>query len=71
MAVTKNLQMVFALADGKKLTYNLTDPKDDVTKAQVETVMNGMITNSVVMKDNVAAAKIDGIYVRTVESTEL
>lgn len=71
MAVTKNLQMVFTLADGKKLTYNLADPKDDVTRAQVESTMTNMITNNVVMKDSVVATKIDGIYVKTVENIEL
>ena len=40
MAVTKNLQMVFAMEDGSKITYSLADPREDITRVQVETVMN-------------------------------
>ena len=35
MADTRKLTMVFSLDNGDDFKYNLTDPKDDLTKAQV------------------------------------
>ncbi len=71
MAATKKLQMVFALADGKQLTYSLTDPKEGITKAEVEAAMNNMITNSIISKNGVTASTIAEMYVRTTENVEL
>ena len=71
MAATKKLQMVFALEDGKKLTYSLSEPKDGITKAEVEAAMNSMITSNIVSKNGVAASTIAEAYVRTTENVEL
>ncbi len=71
MASSKNLQMVFTLGNGKTLTYSLSDPKDNITRAEVETAMNNMIAKNVVLKDAAAASKIDSISVKTVDNVEL
>ncbi|WP_196594253.1 DUF2922 domain-containing protein [Pectinatus sottacetonis] len=71
MAVTKKLQMVFALADGKKLTYSLPDPKDDITKDGVDAVMNEMIAKNVIVKGGAAASKIAETSIRTTETVAL
>ena len=71
MAAKKNLQMVFLLEDGKKASYNLVEPKDDISRAAVEGVMNDMIAKNVILKNASAASRIEGIYVKATDTVEL
>ncbi len=43
MADTRKLTMVFSLDNGDDFKYNLADPKDDLTKAQVDEAMQAII----------------------------
>ena len=49
MADTRKLTMVFSLDNGDDFKYNLTDPKDDLTKAQVDEAMQAMIDNNAIL----------------------
>jgi hypothetical protein len=43
----KTLELVFRNAAGKEVTISLADPKEDLTKAQVDAVMEDIISRSV------------------------
>ena len=43
MADTRKLTMVFTLDNGDDFKYNLADPKDELTKSEVDVVMQKMI----------------------------
>ena len=67
-----SLVMAFRTSDNKLCNIKINDPKDDLTKTQVETVMNTVITKNVF--ETATAAKltaIDKIYTITTAKTEL
>lgn len=39
MADTRKLSMIFTMDNGDEFKYTLADPKDDLTKAEVDEVM--------------------------------
>ena len=45
--MTKTLAMVFRDSTGKEVTISLADPKDDLTLAQVRTVMEDIVSRSI------------------------
>jgi hypothetical protein len=45
--MTKNLVMVFRNNSGKEVTISLADPKDELTKAQAETLMKSMLDKNI------------------------
>lgn len=71
MADTRKLTMVFSLDNGDDFKYNLTDPKDDLTKAQVDEAMQAMIDNNAILKDGHGAAVIKEAYITTTTQTIL
>lgn len=42
------LKMPLVLQNGKKITINLSDPKQNVTQAQCQTFTNHLIANNVI-----------------------
>lgn len=44
---TSVLEMVFKTATGKDVTYSMSDPKTDLTKAKVDTYMGNVVTKNV------------------------
>ena len=67
MADTRKLTMVFSLDNGDDFKYNLADPKDDLTKAQVDEAMQAMIDNNAILKDGHSAAVIKEAYITTLQ----
>ena len=63
MADTRKLTMVFNL--------DLTDPKDALTKTEVDEAMQAMIDNNAVLKDGHGAASIKEAYITTTTQTVL
>lgn len=53
--MTKTLAMVFRDSAGKEVTISLADPKDDLTLAQVRTVMEDIVSRSIF------ATKVDNL----------
>jgi hypothetical protein len=45
--MTKTLQMVFRNASGKESILSLADPKEDLTQAQVHTIMQDIVTKNI------------------------
>ena len=71
MADTRKLTMVFNLDNGDEFKYNLTDPKDALTKTEVDEAMQAMIDNNAVLKDGHGAASIKEAYITTITQTVL
>ena len=71
MVDTRKLTMVFSLDNGDDFKYNLTDPKDDLTKAQVDEAMQAIIDNNAILKDGHGAATIKEAYITTTTQTVL
>lgn len=71
MADTRKLTMVFNLDNGDEFKYNLTDPKDALTKTEVDEAMQAMIDNNAVLKDGHGAASIKEAYITTTTQTIL
>lgn len=71
MADIRKLTMVFNLDNGDEFKYNLTDPKDALTKTEVDEAMQAMIDNNVVLKDGHGAVSIKEAYITTTTQTVL
>lgn len=71
MADTSKLTMVFNLDNGDDFKYNLTDPKDDLTKAEVDEAMQAMIDSNAILRDGHGAASIKEAYITTTTKTVL
>lgn len=68
---TSVLRMIFTLADGKTKTYNLPDPKSNLTKAETKAVMDDMVTNEVIMVNNVEATAFKDAYIYQTNKIDL
>lgn len=71
MADTRKLTMVFNMDNGDDFKYTLTEPKDELTKTEVDEAMQAMIDNNAVLKDGHAAASIKEAYIITTTQTVL
>lgn len=70
MADTKKLSMIFTLDNGDELKYTLADPKDGLTKAEVDTAMQKMIDTQAIIKKGHKASAIKEAYITvTTQST--
>jgi Protein of unknown function (DUF2922). len=71
-AMTRTLNMVFTLEGGaKELTLSLTDPKDGLSKAAVESVMTEMIEKKALLKGSIPAIAIKSASIREVNTIAL
>lgn len=69
--MAKTLHMTFKLEGAKEVTISLADPKADLKKADVETVMNDIITKKAVLVKGLAPIGIKEVFVRDVTDSEL
>lgn len=69
--MSKVLKMVFNLEGAKTLTYSLADPKDGLTKAAVEAVMNNMIAKQAVVVDGIYPQSIKEAVIKSTEEIAL
>ena len=69
--MSKILKMTFVLSGNKTVTYNLADPKAGLTKAEVEAVMNSMITKKAGIVNGVSPTAIKEAVLRSTEETAL
>ena len=67
----KTLHMVFNAEGKKELTVSLTDPKENLTKAEVETVMHDIITKNAIIKNGASMLSVKRSFIREVTETEL
>ena len=71
MADTRKLTMVFNLDNGDEFKYNLTDPKDELAKTEVDEAMQAMIDSNAILKDGHSVASIKEAYITTTTQTVL
>lgn len=71
MADTRKLTMVFKLDNGDDFKYNLVDPKNELTKVEVDEAMQAMIDNNAILKDGHGATSIKEAYITTTTQTIL
>ena len=58
--MAKTLEMVFRTNAGNEVSVNLPDPKEDLTLAQAQTVMDDMIAKNIfVIKGSALAEKVE------------
>lgn len=69
--MAKTLKMVFGLANGEKITYSLPDPKNNLSRATVDDVMNDMIDKEAIVSGGFFAASISDAYIYETNRIEL
>ena len=69
--MSKVLKMTFQVNDSKNVTYNLDNPKEDLTKAQVEGAMQSIIDKKMIVSDGENAKAIKDIVVRETNDVAL
>lgn len=69
--MVKTLELVFRNESGQEVTLSLADPKDSLTKAEAETVMDNIITQNIfTSKGGDLVSKVDA-RVRSRETVSL
>lgn len=69
--MASTLKMVFALTDQANITLSLAEPKEDLTKTQVQTVTNKIITDQMLLKDGAHPTRLKEAYIEVRERVEL
>jgi hypothetical protein len=69
--MAKALKMIFQLDGSKTVTCSLADPKDDLTKAAVEGVMQDMITKKALVVKGVSPTAIKEAVIMSTDKTPL
>ena len=67
----KTLHMVFLMEGKKELTVSMTDPKNGLTKAETDAVMQLCITKKAIMKNGVSPTGIKSSFIREVTESPL
>lgn len=65
------LKMIFTTENGKSMTWNLEDPKDNLTYNEVATWMDNVITEDGILYQRNPAVEIKDAYIYTTTTTEL
>lgn len=69
--MTKTLEMVFRNSSGKEVTMSLADPKEDLTKAQVDAVMQEIISRNIFISKTGELTQIVEARIRTRDAIAL
>ncbi len=69
--MAKTLNMRFALENGKTTTTALAAPKDDLTREDVEPVMQLVVDKQAILVKDAIATEIKSAVIREVTETKL
>lgn len=69
--MTKTLEMVFRNQDGKEVLISVADPRDDVTRAEVDTVMQDILTRKVFATKGGELTQVVDARIRTRDAVSL
>lgn len=69
--MAKTLNMRFTLENGKTTTVSLAQPKDDLTRANVEPVMQAVVDKQAIRVKEATATGIKGAVIREVNETKI
>lgn len=59
----RTLKMLFVIESGKTCTFSVDDPKNGLTKTEVDDVMNEMIEDRAILYNNSEATNIKDAYI--------
>ena len=65
------LEVIFLLEDGKSTTFELENPRTDLTKAEVVAVANNMIEKKALQIGGLNIAAVKNAFVRKVDEVSL
>ncbi len=68
---TKTLYMVFLGENDKKISLSLDNPKDNLTKTEVDAVMQKIVDTQAIIASGVVATAIGTAYIQTVTQDPL
>ena len=69
--MSKTLKMTFLMEGNKTFTYSLAEPKEVLTKAEVEAVMTSMIEKKAVVVNGIFPTAVKEALIRSTEDTVL
>ena len=69
--MAKSLKMVFAVGDAKTATLSLAEPKDVLTKAEVQTALDEMVAKQAITVGGAPITGVKDFYVLSSERSEL
>lgn len=69
--MTEVLKIMMNLPGGKTLTWSIADPKSGLTKTEVETLINDMITRSAILVNDVEPESFKDAYVYQTNKVDL
>ncbi len=69
--MSKTLKIVFTLKDQKTSTISIADPKDGLTKAEVQTAADDMIAKDFIRANGFAATGVKEFYIQSSDRVEL
>ncbi len=69
--MAKTLNMRFTLDNGRTTTMSVANPKEDLTRAQVEPVMQNVIDKAAITVSNALPAEIKAAVIREVNETKI
>lgn len=69
--MAKTLKIVFDYDGIKTSTYNIADPKDGLTKAEVQTAADEMVAKDFLRVSGFAATGVKEFYIQSSDRVEL
>lgn len=69
--MAKSLKMVFAVGDAKTATLSLAEPKDGLTKAEVQTALDEMVAKKAITVGGAPITGVKEFYILSSERSEL
>lgn len=69
--MAKSLKMVFAVGAAKTTTLSLAEPKDGLTKAEVQTALDEMVAKQAITVGGAPITGVKDFYVLSSERSEL
>lgn len=67
----KTLMMVFKTNQDQKVTVSLADPKENLTRAEVVSVMQRMIDKALLVSPKGGLVEAEDVILKTVEETSI
>ena len=71
MKNVKTLQIIFKVGDAKELTFSLVDPKDSLTKAEVDAWAQKVVTKKAILSAGAPVTGVKDFYIKNVTITQL
>ena len=69
--MTKTLEMVFRNGEGKETVISLVDPRDDLTKTEVDAVMQDMLAKNIFSTKGGDLVQVVDARIRTRDAVSL